>query len=230
MDNWNGGKKGLIWKKMDTKKIIIVGAGGQARNVALLIEQIGGWNILGFVDDDENKKGQIMRSYPILGNIKETLSSLEEVSVALAIGNSMVLKKIVEELKMMDNDISFPNLIHPSAILEEKEVEMGEGNIINAQVVFTNNIKIGNYNYFNRCSSVSHDVVMGSYDFIHAGVHLSGELNVGDQVWFGINSTIIEKLNIGNSALIGAGAVVLKDVEEKAVMVGNPAKLLRYKS
>jgi sugar O-acyltransferase (sialic acid O-acetyltransferase NeuD family) len=219
-----------------TKKIIIIGAGGQGENISLLIEQIKGWEILGFVDDDINKKGNTLRSYPILGSIQEYFSSLEydetknnELNVAFSIGNSQVVNKTVNYLNSLDKNIIFPNLIHPSVSWSEKDVDMGQGNIINAGTVFTTGIKIGDFNYFNRCCSVSHGVTIGNYCFIHSGVHLSGNLKVGDEVWFGVNSTIIQSLNIGKNSLIGAGAVITKDVEENAVMVGNPAKVLRYK-
>ena len=45
----------------------------------------------------------------------------------------------------------------------------------------------------------------------------------------GANSTIICGTVIGNDSLVGAGSVVTKDVREKTVVVGNPAKLLREK-
>jgi serine acetyltransferase len=37
----------------------------------------------------------------------------------------------------------------------------------------------------------------------------------------------MNKINIGDDCFIGLGAVVLKDVPSGAVMVGNPAKILR---
>ena len=39
----------------------------------------------------------------------------------------------------------------------------------------------------------------------------------------GANATILPGIKIGKNAMIGAGAVVTKDVPEKAIVIGNPA-------
>jgi UDP-2-acetamido-3-amino-2,3-dideoxy-glucuronate N-acetyltransferase len=44
----------------------------------------------------------------------------------------------------------------------------------------------------------------------------------------GSNATILCGITIGENATIGAGSVVTKDVPDNAVVVGNPAKILRY--
>jgi acetyltransferase-like isoleucine patch superfamily enzyme len=44
----------------------------------------------------------------------------------------------------------------------------------------------------------------------------------------GANATILPGITIGSGAMVGAGAVVVKDVPPKAVVVGNPAKIIRY--
>lgn len=44
----------------------------------------------------------------------------------------------------------------------------------------------------------------------------------------GANATILPGITIGRNAMVGAGAVVVKDVPEGAVVVGNPAKIVRY--
>ena len=41
-------------------------------------------------------------------------------------------------------------------------------------------------------------------------------------------ATILSNTNIGENAIVGAGSVVTKDVPPNAVVVGNPAKVLRY--
>ncbi|RRJ84490.1 acyltransferase [Aestuariirhabdus litorea] len=44
----------------------------------------------------------------------------------------------------------------------------------------------------------------------------------------GANATLLPGITIGEYAMIGAGAVVTKDVPANAVLVGNPAKIIRY--
>jgi acetyltransferase-like isoleucine patch superfamily enzyme len=44
----------------------------------------------------------------------------------------------------------------------------------------------------------------------------------------GANATILPGVVIGQNALVGAGAVVVKDVPENAVMIGNPARIIKY--
>ncbi len=55
----------------------------------------------------------------------------------------------------------------------------------------------------------------------------SGSPKIGDNVEVGSNVVIIGPITIGNNAVIGAGSVVVKDVPEGAVAVGNPAKVIR---
>ena len=50
---------------------------------------------------------------------------------------------------------------------------------------------------------------------------------IGNNVYVGANAVIIGGIRIGNNVIIGAGAVVVKDVVDNAVVVGNPAKIIR---
>lgn len=43
----------------------------------------------------------------------------------------------------------------------------------------------------------------------------------------GANATLLPGITIGEKAMVGAGAVVTKDVPARAVVVGNPAKIVR---
>ena len=48
-------------------------------------------------------------------------------------------------------------------------------------------------------------------------------------VWIGADVTLLGGVRIGNGAIIGAGAVVAKDVPPYAVVVGNPARVIKYR-
>jgi len=52
---------------------------------------------------------------------------------------------------------------------------------------------------------------------------------IGDDVWIGCNVVILPGTTIGSHAVIGAGAVVTKDIPEYAVVVGNPARIVKFR-
>jgi acetyltransferase-like isoleucine patch superfamily enzyme len=54
-------------------------------------------------------------------------------------------------------------------------------------------------------------------------------ITIGNDVWIGENVLITNSANIGNGAIVGAGAIVTKDVPDYAIVVGNPARILRYR-
>jgi virginiamycin A acetyltransferase len=55
-------------------------------------------------------------------------------------------------------------------------------------------------------------------------------IQIGNDVWVGQNAIILASVTeVGDGAVIGAGAVVTKNVPDFAVVVGNPAKLVKYR-
>lgn len=60
----------------------------------------------------------------------------------------------------------------------------------------------------------------------HLESHPSTIIEQGASI--GANSTILAGVRIGKKSMIGAGAVIVEDVPENAIVVGNPGKILRY--
>lgn len=56
-----------------------------------------------------------------------------------------------------------------------------------------------------------------------------GETKIGNDVWIGFRAMVLSGVTIGDGAVIGAGAVVAADVPPYAIVVGNPAKVIRYR-
>lgn len=54
-------------------------------------------------------------------------------------------------------------------------------------------------------------------------------ITIGNDVWLGTNVIITNYANIGNGVIAGAGAVITKDVPDYAVVVGCPARIIRYR-
>ncbi|MCO5784804.1 transacetylase [Pseudomonas sp. G11-1] len=60
--------------------------------------------------------------------------------------------------------------------------------------------------------------------------HHKEDIVIGDDVWIAANVTILKGVKIGTGAVIGAGAVVVGDVPANAVVVGSPAKVVKYRN
>ena len=58
-------------------------------------------------------------------------------------------------------------------------------------------------------------------------VNLAHEINVGDKVWIGAGAIILPGVTIGDGAMVAAGSVVTKDVPERMVVAGNPARVIK---
>lgn len=53
--------------------------------------------------------------------------------------------------------------------------------------------------------------------------------SIGNDVWIGESALIRAGVRIGHGAVIGMGSVVTKDVDNYAIVAGNPARLIRYR-
>lgn len=54
-------------------------------------------------------------------------------------------------------------------------------------------------------------------------------IEIGKHVWIGINAIILPGIKIGNYAVVGAGSVVTRHVPERAIVAGNPARVIKYR-
>ncbi|WP_297518476.1 CatB-related O-acetyltransferase [uncultured Clostridium sp.] len=64
---------------------------------------------------------------------------------------------------------------------------------------------------------------------IYSYVESDKKAIIKNDVWIGNGAIIMNGITIGNGAVIGAGSIVTKDVPDYAIVVGNPAKILRYR-
>lgn len=87
-----------------------------------------------------------------------------------------------------------------------------------------------------RASVIGNDVFIGpnvtfANDMYPRSKHFPNEfqgVTIHDGASIGANATLLPGIIIGERAMVGGGAVVTKDVPARAVVVGNPAKIVRY--
>lgn len=119
---------------------------------------------------------------------------------------------------------------------------IGDNCNINAQVLIENDVVIGNNVTVKSGvqlwdgTRVEDDVFIGpnaafTNDFMprskqYPEAFLGITLKHGASI--GANATLLPGITVGERAMVGAGAVVTEDVPAYAVVVGNPAKVIRY--
>ena len=144
-----------------------------------------------------------------------------DAKVIVAIGDNVIRKKVVATTQH-----GFTNAIHGSVIASSFS-KWGTGNMILHGVIIQAQTSIGNHCILNTGAQVDHDCVIGDYAHIGPGAILCGSVKIGEGSFVGAGAVIVPGKKIGAWATVGAGAVVTQDVPEGAVVVGNPARVIK---
>ena len=213
---------------MKTKRIAILGAGGQAREVAWLIRDINrersSYDVLGYIVPDLSKLNEYDSREGLLGDDSWLDTNQSEVDcLAIGIGNPIRRCKIGDELTSRYPDLSWPALIHPTALYDKDTCQIEAGALLCARATCTVNIKFGAFSLINFGCTIGHEAQIGKGCVVNPGADISGGVVLGDGVLVGAGAQVLQYLRIGAGAKIGAGAVVVKNVEAGTTVIGVPA-------
>lgn len=212
------------------EKLIIIGASGFGREVAWLTERINNtgatWDLVGFLDDNEETHGKTVNGYPVLGRVEDAARYADSWFVC-AVGQSKTRRRIIQRVKDAVSDVRFAVLIDPSVELSGS-VSIGAGTIICAHSILTVNITVGEHVIINLDCTVGHDAVIHDYATLYPSVNISGNTTLGYCCEMGTGSQIIQAKTVGDETIVGAGAVVVSDIPPKCTAVGCPAKPIKY--
>jgi acetyltransferase-like isoleucine patch superfamily enzyme len=144
-------------------------------------------------------------------------------------------KRVLTFSELITNNIRRNRLIVGGAHISET-AEIGIVNINGKK----DNLFIGDFSTLGRVEIALHDKVsIGKFVCINDGVvilsashdvldplwrHKKSPIFIGDYAWVATNAIILPGVTIGKGAVVGAGAVVSKNVNDYAIVIGNPAK------
>lgn len=207
-----------------TKKICIVGAGGSGRETLCLLKDAApkGANLANLACFMVLEKDLTDRKIMGVDVITEPEFDPALYDVVVAIGDPQIRKKVVAK---MPAGTTYTTLIHPSVIMSDW-VEIGAGSIIAAGTILTCNIRIGSHSHCNLHTTVGHDCVTADFFTTAQSVNISGDCKFEECVYLGANSAVKQGVRICENVTIGMGGVVVKNITEPGVYIGNPVKKL----
>lgn len=201
---------------MAMHKVIIQGGGVHAQ-VVLDCLRATGYDVVALCDPNSNGT-----SLGIPSHKEYDALFAPEAYAVVAIGDNSVRKRVVETTKH-----SFVNAIHPS-VLFSSSASIGCGNMVMHGAIVQARSKIGNHVIVNTGSQIDHDCIIEDFVHLAPGSILCGSVQVGEGTLIGAGSTVIQGKKIGKWAVIGAGSVVIDDVPDYAMIVGNPARVIKH--
>ncbi|KJZ82760.1 MULTISPECIES: UDP-3-O-(3-hydroxymyristoyl)glucosamine N-acyltransferase [Clostridium] len=116
---------------------------------------------------------------------------------------------------------------HLGGVVVGESVEIGAMSVIAQGTIEPTEIE--DYVKIDDCVFVAHNCKIRKGTFIIANAEVSGSVEIGKNCWISPNVCIKDGLKIGDNSILGMGTVVLNEVKENSVMIGNPAKVLKIR-
>lgn len=200
------------------KSVFLYGASGHAK---VIIDSLtaSGFEVKGLFDDNPNVKELL--GYKVFGSYNSEI--LNESKLIISIGLNNIRKKVEEKLPL---NIKYGKAIHPTAIISE-HATVCDGSVVMQGAIIQSSASVGRHCIINTAASVDHDCLLEDFVHISPNATLCGNVFVGEGSQVGAGAVIIPGIRVGKWSLVAAGSVVMRDVPDNVLVMGNPARVVK---
>jgi sugar O-acyltransferase (sialic acid O-acetyltransferase NeuD family) len=206
--------------------LLIVGAGGFARETAQAVRDAGAWSLLGHLDDNAGLHGTEVDGVPVLGGC-DLVHDIPRAQVVICVGNPRdyaARARLVRRLDLPQD--RYATVIHPTAAVSATS-EVGPGSVLLAHCDLTAAVRVGAHVAVMPQVVLTHDDVVEDFATIASGARLGGGARLEQGAYMGSGALLREGTAVGAWSLIGMGSTVLGDVPPGEIWAGSPARRLR---
>jgi len=211
---------------MMNRILAIIGAGDLGQQIAHYAIHDNHYDDVVFFDDFTTSTE--IAGHKVLGKTSDVASFYShQVFTELLIGIGYKHLDIRKKLfNQFENKIPFGTLIHSTCWIDQTAT-VKPGCVLYPNCSVDAHATINSNSILNINCSISHHSQVGAHCFLSPRVAMAGFVLIEEQVIIGINATIIDNLKICKNTQIGGGTVVIGDILNGGLYVGNPAKFVR---
>ena len=189
---------------------VIIGAGGHARVIASMLSVTPR-----FVTTTPETEAH---------ELAALVASLPGADFYIGIGGNPDRLRVAQRLRALGARL--PPCVAPNAFVA-RDADLGDAVVICLGAQIGSLARLGFACIVNTLSSVDHDCVLGDGTQVTAGVTFGGTVTVGRSGFFGVKSAIVPNRRIGDDVIVMAGALVTRDVPDRVMVGGSPARIVR---
>ena len=207
----------------EKRQLAILGAGPFAEEVADLASATTQYAPVAFVEgiDRERCRGPL-RGLPVVW-IEDVGQFAASCHAVCAVGTP---KRDGFIRQALAHGLQFATVVHPAACVSATAT-LGAGTIVGAATVIAAYASVGNHVIVNRGCLIGHHASIGDFATISPGANIAGGARIGDRCYVGMGAIVVDGVAVGSAAMVGAGAVVTRDVPERVLVMGAPARAIK---
>ena len=206
------------------EKLVLIGGGGHAKVVLDMAEDCAELEVVGYFDRDAGTSAQLPA--PFLGDVSHLarLAAQGIRKVFIAIGDNLLRSQLAE--MVVGQGFELVNIVSRHAMVSRR-AELCTGIAVMPGAIINAYARIGEGCVINTGATVDHDCKIGAWAHLGPQTGLAGGVEVGEGTYMGVGVRVIPRISIGAWTTVGAGAVVVRNLPERVLAVGVPARILR---
>ncbi|MHC4520393.1 MAG: LbetaH domain-containing protein, partial [Planctomycetota bacterium] len=160
----------------ERRQLVILGAGPFAQEIADLVSDGDGHEVVGFVEGTDRRRCDA----PLLGlpiHWVGDIGGLGDSCRAICAVGSVARKAFIERARGLG--LTFATFVHPTAHVSSTAM-LGEGVIVSAGAIVGSHTAVGRHVIINRGSLIGHHCQIGDCCTISPGANVGGRTKVGD--------------------------------------------------
>jgi sugar O-acyltransferase (sialic acid O-acetyltransferase NeuD family) len=212
--------------KAEAVPILLLGSGGFAEEVADLVGDCPGYEVVGFVESlDRARCSMSLGGLPV--HWVDDIAGFAGSHLALSAVGTTERDAFTSRVAALG--LGFATIVHPTAHVSSSAL-LDEGVLVGAGAIVAAHSHVGPHALLNRGVLVGHHAEIDAHASVMPGANLAGSCSIGERAFVGMGALVLNNVRVGRLAVVGAGSVVTRDVPDGVQVRGVPARVVELSS